>query len=167
MRLTFVALCFCVLFCVAEINVVKPKPTLPPSLPPRHLLQNIVITNPIIGFDLVCTLGVQKKCRKKTSRCDWRRKTFSNYSARSLTSCNLCAWWLHTFLYGFLCCQPFLCDLLHFAPLHIYNGSTACTLKSLYIPHICSSRLTAGITIHHVCKEPEKLSPYFTIEACQ
>lgn len=62
--------------------------------PGEVVLQNIVITNPIISFDLVCTLDVQKKgnrLRKRHGVTD-REKTFSNYSTRSPTSLNLSDW---------------------------------------------------------------------------
>lgn len=43
------------------------------------LLQNILISNPIMDFHLVCTLDVHKKKKqnKKVKKwCDWQKKTF-------------------------------------------------------------------------------------------
>lgn len=173
-------LCFCALFYVVKMNVVK--------FTPRDILpQNILMSNPIIGFDLVCTSDVQKKenrLRKHHGVTD-REKTFSNYSTRSPTSLNLSDWWLHGFftpLNGFLCCQPFQRDLPHLPHNPLAFQKNTSTVETWYAPQndflfpTSAPWLPLADSWHHnslcLCwkrlqRAREKLSPYFTIETCQ
>lgn len=154
--------------------------------PETFFYRNIVISNPIIGSDLVCT-GCPKKgnmVRKHHGVID-REKTFSNYSTRSPTSLNLSDWWLHGFftpLNGFLCCQPVQCDLLHLPHDPVTLQKNTSTLESWYGPQndflfpTSAPWQQPADSWHHnslcLCRKRlqrarEKLAPYFTIETCQ
>lgn len=149
------------------------------SNPPRdNLLQHILITNPIIVFDPVDTLDLQKS--ESIVVLLTEKKTFSNYSTQTPTSLNLADRWLRGFFFyplnGFVCCQPFQpasctfpTTLWLFTQFLQWNHDMhlKITFGSPHL-HPGSSMPTAGITIHYVsagkgCKGPGRSSHHISL----
>lgn len=169
-RMTLSFLCLYVLLCGVKMNMAK--------YPWDILLQNILISNPIMDFHLVCTLDVHKKKKqnKKVKKwCDWQKKNLSNYCTQSSTSPNLSDWWLHGFLNVFCvvdhssvtsCTFP-----ITLCPYKKYRGVMVCTSNDFLFPTSAPCQQHTDSWHHNslcVCwkrlqRAREKLSPYFTL----